>query len=376
MGLNHSDPLEHSGDLQLEVLRTAQQWGKLLMEKLEETPYQEESALHCIKKWGEQCRIEGIDVNEFEIDTRDFFNPQDGLAQAVLEKCGDGLVAAQEGVISEEEIPVPPEKMETLMEAFWEEGVQVDNVKKEIKNIDDMPRHQKNNQYRAWGGMTILQISCRLGLESLAQKCLNKGASVDPTLPTGRTALMFTAWGGHIQLMQKLIRLGADLNTQCSMRGDSAVHWATEKSQLKALELLLQSGAHVNLKDQRGRSALNKIPYFKSADPAGLIRCLIQYDIELDDQDNNGETACHKSVMEDHLDSIKLLMAAGANMELKSKLELTPIEMAKAYSYPSIEAYLTGALNAKKDKVLLGEVVTLSAPSGEHKKGMVRKKSI
>jgi len=61
---------------------------------------------------------------------------------------------------------------------------------------------------------------------------------------------------GHTEVVELLIQLGADIHTRDN-RGTNAVYWAAEKGHNGVVELLIRHGADVDAIDDRGWSALD-----------------------------------------------------------------------------------------------------------------------
>jgi len=73
--------------------------------------------------------------------------------------------------------------------------------------------------------------------------------------------LLWAAKENHLQVATKLIELGVDVNEQQPATGQlsaqlSALHVAAQKGNLEMVELLLQKGANVHLKDKHQNTAL------------------------------------------------------------------------------------------------------------------------
>ena len=60
------------------------------------------------------------------------------------------------------------------------------------------------------------------------------------------TALMWASWHNNIQIVEFLIRRGADVN-KVSKNGRTAIYWAVEKGHVSIVSLLLEHGGDPNI---------------------------------------------------------------------------------------------------------------------------------
>ena len=74
-----------------------------------------------------------------------------------------------------------------------------------------------------------------------------------------------------------------------------------------------------------------------------IIKLLLEYSnmLELNAQDNEKNTALHLACEDGNVEVVKLLLEAGANKEIKNKLDKTPIEMAKPDNYTVVHRILS-----------------------------------
>jgi ankyrin repeat protein len=124
-------------------------------------------------------------------------------------------------------------------------------------------------------GMTALQMVARTGNVKAAQLLLNAGAAVDAREKWGgQTALMWASARRHPAMMQLLIAKGADVNARSTVRdyqrhvtaegrpksldsgGLTPLLYAARENCRACVEVLLKSGADINLPDPDGVSPL------------------------------------------------------------------------------------------------------------------------
>jgi len=105
--------------------------------------------------------------------------------------------------------------------------------------------------------------------------------------------------------------------------------------------LLIEKGANVNTRtgvyiDGPG----NKTPLQMAVGNPNILAALINAGANLDDQDSNGATALHRAVMAESIASVKLLLDAGANPELRDKRERRPVDWIKRDSESITERFI------------------------------------
>lgn len=74
---------------------------------------------------------------------------------------------------------------------------------------------------------------------------------------TGNTALIWASGNGDVDMVQLLIDNGADINIK-NKDGYTALIWASSEGHLDVVRLLLDAGANANIKDNWGNTALDE----------------------------------------------------------------------------------------------------------------------
>lgn len=84
---------------------------------------------------------------------------------------------------------------------------------------------------------------------------INKGVNVNNYTENGHTNLMTACSFGTLEIVESLIKNGAELNHRREVDGITALMLAASNGQLKKVELLLKSGANKKIKDKNGQTA-------------------------------------------------------------------------------------------------------------------------
>lgn len=199
-------------------------------------------------------------------------------------------------------------------------------------------------------GATALSLASANGSAAMIEKLLKAGAEVDRTLPNGETPLMLAARNGNIDAMKVLLDHGAEANAAEKLRGTTALMWAAEQAHPKAVQFLLEHGAEVNAKSavvgQRGArpnvapTAVQRLAQVATEFENGINRRAQQAAAAKKGQavENpfrggpppkvGGMTALMFAAREDDIESVKVLLAAKANINQTSIDGWSPLLLA------------------------------------------------
>jgi uncharacterized protein len=122
-------------------------------------------------------------------------------------------------------------------------------------------------------GATPLWLACINGDAPIISALLTAGADANEQLPLGRTPLMVAARTGNVEALRVLLDRGATVNAKETLRGTTALMWAADEGHAPAIQLLIQHGADIKAQSdaaERGRGpALGK-----SNDPRKQVAAL------------------------------------------------------------------------------------------------------
>ena len=112
-------------------------------------------------------------------------------------------------------------------------------------------------------GTTMLCIAARSGRKNMIEWLVNRGAEINAiSKDRGYSPVMDAVWKSSLDIVDLLIKLGADLNI-VSNDGQTALIVATGASNPRICELLVKNGADPNFKDKMGMSSLEYARLFK-----------------------------------------------------------------------------------------------------------------
>jgi ankyrin repeat protein len=97
-------------------------------------------------------------------------------------------------------------------------------------------------------GMTPLSLACESGNAEVVRALLKAGADANQTLANGETPLMMAARTGRVPILEVLLANGAQIDAKEKLRGTTALMWAAANSNPNAVRFLVSKGADLSLR--------------------------------------------------------------------------------------------------------------------------------
>ncbi|XP_036428016.1 LOW QUALITY PROTEIN: protein phosphatase 1 regulatory subunit 16A [Colossoma macropomum] len=201
-------------------------------------------------------------------------------------------------------------------------------------------------------GLTALHQCCIDNFVEVVRCLLDAGASVNACDSELWTPLHAAATCGHTDLVQLLVQAGADLlavNADGNMPYDLCEDDATlelievvmaeqgitqeridecrgtkEREMLADIRALIERGADLNAADEQGATLLH-IAAANGYLSVGEL--LLEQRVRVEEKDSDGWTPLHAAACWGQLHMVELLVAHGANLNTKSVLEETPLDV-------------------------------------------------
>ncbi|HEY3245348.1 MAG TPA: ankyrin repeat domain-containing protein [Phycisphaerae bacterium] len=111
-------------------------------------------------------------------------------------------------------------------------------------------------------GATPLSLASTNGDAAIIAALVSAGADPNEHLPFAKTPLMMASRTGNVEAMKVLLDHGADVNAKETLRGTTPLMWAADEGHAPAIQLLIQHGADIRARSnptERGRGpALGK----------------------------------------------------------------------------------------------------------------------
>ena len=176
------------------------------------------------------------------------------------------------------------------------------------------------------------------------QAALREGAVVDARDRSGRTALLVATHANKIEVARGLIAAGANVNAKDGIQ-DSPYLYAGAEGRNEILKMTLAAGADLKSTNRYGGTAL--IPAAHHGHPE-TVRILLTTAIDKDHVNNLGWTALLEAVLlgdggPTHTEIVRLLVEAGANVNIADREGVTPLSHARRRGFTGMVRLLTSA---------------------------------
>jgi ankyrin repeat protein len=173
---------------------------------------------------------------------------------------------------------------------------------------------------------------------------LEAGVRIDARDSAGRTALLVATHADAVDAARLLIAKGADVNAKDNIE-DSPYLYAAAEGHLEILRLTLKAGA--DLKSVNRYGGVGLIPAAHHGHP-DIVRELLKTKIDIDHVNRLGWTALLETIIlsnggATHTEILKLLIDAGANVNLPDREGMTPLAHARQRGYGEMVKLLEAA---------------------------------
>ncbi|XP_043922219.1 serine/threonine-protein phosphatase 6 regulatory ankyrin repeat subunit A-like [Protopterus annectens] len=169
-----------------------------------------------------------------------------------------------------------------------------------------VPLHMPNKS-----GAVCLHAAAKGGHTAVVKALLQKGAHVDAKTKDNYTALHISVQHCKPLVVQTLLGFGAQLQLKGGKAGETPLHIAARIAEgEKVAEMLLKSGADVNLEQENGETAMHIAARYGNLK---MIQSLIEEGGDLTRQSKVGENPLHIAVRHCHLHLVEEILTYLAN---------------------------------------------------------------
>ena len=238
-------------------------------------------------------------------------------------------------------------------------------------------------------GVTPLWLAAINGDAAMIAALIAGGADPNERLPLGRRPLMTAARTGKVDAIKVLLDRGADVNAKETLRGTTALMWAADEGHAQAIQLLIDRGADLNTHSApmtRGRGPalgkandprkqvaaqgaavaagraldLNQLAQVPGAVPRAPARggqgipaaappaedlnndaaAVVPGRGRTDPKDGGGLTALTYAARSNSLESVRVLLEAGADVNQVTAYGWSPLLVATQNRYYKLGAFL------------------------------------
>lgn len=176
------------------------------------------------------------------------------------------------------------------------------------------------------------------------RRLLDAGTPVDAVGSRGRSALLAATHANRVEAARLLIARGADVNLKDELQ-DSAFLYAGAEGRLEILRLTLAAGADLKSTNRYGGTALIPAAHHGHVE---TVRELLRTKIDVDHVNRLGWTALLEAVIlgdggTAHTEIVRLLVAAGAQVNLADAQGVTPLAHAEQRGQAAVATLLRRA---------------------------------
>jgi len=216
------------------------------------------------------------------------------------------------------------------------------------------------DQPMVYGG-TALHVAAADNNIPLVQVLLDAGADVRATNEYGSTPLMTAAGNGARECAQLLLDRGAQLNA-VDAYGHSAIARAIQRNQLDMLDCLADRGADLETIDNKGWNLLHLAA---KRDNAAAVSWCIARNLPLDQRIHSGYSALYLAAKDGGTNAVQALLAAGADPDLVETNDLwTPLMAAVRHDHVDVVRQLVAAGAELERRSRAGMTAMLLAADG------------
>ena len=191
-------------------------------------------------------------------------------------------------------------------------------------------------------GRTALMYAAAAGDLEMARLLLENGAPIKAQTDNGITALMFAAAEGHVEMARLLLENGAPIKAQTD-NGITALMYAAAAGDLEMARLLLENGDPGNAQIDIGITAL----MFAAVEGhVEMARFLVENGAPIKTQTDSGRTALMYAAAAGHIEMVRFLVENGADIHIQDAYGYTAMSLAEERGHQEVVDFLRSAEDA------------------------------
>ena len=196
-----------------------------------------------------------------------------------------------------------------------------------------------NQGYESVHNATALHVAVVRNHVDIVEMLLTAGADVNSKTYPFPPLIIAITYNNNIKIANTLIEAGANIDEKDGRHDLTALLYATLIIKPKLVDILIKSGADVNVTGKSDMSPLHTVMWSKTAskiieeDRNQVISLLIDAKADIDAGDMYDNTPLHYATKNALAGSVKILLVAGANPDKLNKHGVTPLGYSIIFRY-------------------------------------------
>ncbi|XP_038126699.1 kinase D-interacting substrate of 220 kDa B isoform X2 [Cyprinodon tularosa] len=185
---------------------------------------------------------------------------------------------------------------------------------------------------RSDNGQTPLMLAAEQGSLEIVQELIRRGANVNLDDVDCWSALISAAKEGHLEVVRELLENSAYIEHR-DMGGWTALMWAAYKGRVEVTQLLLEHGANPNT---TGQYSVYPIIWAAGRGHGEIVRLLLQHGAKVNCSDKYGTTSLIWASRKGHYDCVMHLLEKGADVDQEGANSMTALIVAVKGGYTEV----------------------------------------
>lgn len=169
----------------------------------------------------------------------------------------------------------------------------------------------------------LVQAATEDDLESVRQ-LIKEGADVNAKEEDKMTALHAAVENGNVEIVRELLQAGAKVNARAESRRTPLMMLDNDATP-ELVRVLITHGAKIDSSDDEKSTVLINAANFNAS--SEVLHMLIEYGAEIDSQNDDGRTALMEAAFAENFESVKAILEAGADINLRDKENKTAFNL-------------------------------------------------
>uniref|UniRef100_A0A665UC34 Kinase D-interacting substrate of 220 kDa B-like n=1 Tax=Echeneis naucrates TaxID=173247 RepID=A0A665UC34_ECHNA len=185
---------------------------------------------------------------------------------------------------------------------------------------------------RSDNGQTPLMLAAEQGSLEIVQELIRRGANVNLDDVDCWSALISAAKEGHLEVVKELLENSAYIEHR-DMGGWTALTWAAYKGRIEVTKVLLEHGANPNT---TGQYSVYPIIWAAGRGHATIVKVLLQNGAKVNCSDKYGTTPLIWASRKGHFDCVMHLLESGADVDQEGANSMTALIVAVKGGYTEV----------------------------------------